>query len=345
MPNDSIRPAAASRLTFAIPVYERDRYFEEALDSALEQSVPCPIVVVDNGSSHDRFREIIERKPPGRIRFYKNPKNLGMFANWNIAARHAQTEFVMILGDDDYVLPNYAEAFTRTLEAHPDIDGYYTAIRWFSEEPMSFPSYTYPVGYQSGRTMLEFAAEYGLGIPSTSLCLRRSLFDRSGYRESPHGNSDWLFPYEMLAASKIFGNPEQLAGYRKHSESDTLTGNTAMLTGLSCVYIYWRIGQLLDEAGAPAFAAKARRRAKESAINLGIQWGEKYQRFLAEAPPEHVYAQFVKDTILPSSALARALSVPHRHGRLWKLVARLRRKSLYLAQRLTTAQRSPHAQV
>lgn len=323
-----------SRLTFAIPVYERDSYFEQALDSALNQTVAARIVVVDNGSSHDRFREIVAAKGSARVRFYKNQTNLGMFANWNLAARYAETEFVMILGDDDYVLPNYAEEFERALDAHPDIDAYYTGIRWFSAEPMAFPSYTYPVGYQAGRTMLEFAAEHGLGIPSTSLCLRRSLFDGRGFLERPHGNSDWLFAYEALNASAVFGNPELLAGYRKHPESDTLSGDTAMVTAVSCVYIYWRIGELLDEAGSTFFAKKARGRARELSINLGINWGARYGTWLANAPADHLYVQFLKKVIFPTEPLARALASPHRYRLLILLIARIRRKSLFMAQRL-----------
>lgn len=341
MTDSQTTSGASSRLTFAIPVYERTSFFEEALDSALGQSIACQIVVVDNGSSHDRFREIVAAKASDRIRFYKNSENIGMFANWNLAARYAQTEFVMILGDDDYVLPGYAQAFERALQDHPDIDAYYTAIRWFSAEPMSFPTYTYPVGYQSGRTMLEFAARYGLGIPTTSLCLRRSLFDRAGFVEKPHGNSDWLFAYENLATATVFGNPGMLAGYRKHPEADTLTGNTPMVTALSCPYIYWRIGQRLDELGSSALARKARRRARDATIYCGFQWRESYRRFLAEAPPEHVYAQFVKDTILPASPLARAFSLPNPFQALLVLFARLCRKSLHLVRRARTAISQP----
>lgn len=324
----------SKKLTYAIPVYERYGYFEEALDSALNQTVASPIVVVDNGSSHARFQEIIESKKSERIKFFKNPENVGMFANWNLAARYAETEFVMILGDDDYVLPNYTEEFENSLDSHPDIDGYYTAIRWFSAEPMDFPSYTYPLGYQTGQTLLEAAAEHGLGIPSTSLCLRRSLFEHTGFLERPHGNSDWLFAYEALANSTVFGHHEILAGYRKHRESDTLTGNTAMITALSCIYIYWRIGQLLEECGSFAFAKKAKNRAQELSINLGIQWRGSFSDFLEEVPPDHLYAKFVKETIFPITPLARMLATPSDYHQMILLYARLRRKSRYLTRKL-----------
>ena len=109
-------------VTIAIPVYERIDYFEEALNSALNQTVHCPIVVVDNGSSHDLFREIC-LKHQNRVRFYKNEKNMGMFYNWNKCAEYCKTKYFVILGDDDIMAPGFVEAFLDAKKKYKDIIG------------------------------------------------------------------------------------------------------------------------------------------------------------------------------------------------------------------------------
>ncbi|WP_429326437.1 glycosyltransferase family 2 protein [Paraburkholderia sp. GAS348] len=314
-------------LTIAIPVYERDEYFEAALDSALKQTVPCPIVVVDNGSSHDRFLEIIKSKKSDRVRFFKNSSNVGMFANWNLCMDYADTDFVMILGDDDYVESTYVEDFEGALRNYPSIDLYYTAIRWFSDTPTEFPDYVIPYGVLSGKVMLEYAAQFGLGIPTTSMCIRRSVFQRHRFVEAPHGNSDWLLVYTAFSDSIIYGNDQLLAHYRKHPKSDTSSGDTAFITALSCVYIYWKIRETLGRMRSPAAAHRAECKARELTINLAINFGKKYKDFIRGEADNNFYANFVRDTILTRFFLARRLTVAStRTFPAWRFIARIRRK-------------------
>ena len=50
------------QLTIAFPVYNRTDYFKQALESVLNQTVKCRVLVVDNNSPHDDFKKIIEKK-------------------------------------------------------------------------------------------------------------------------------------------------------------------------------------------------------------------------------------------------------------------------------------------
>ena len=46
-------------LTIAMPVYERIDFFQEALESALRQTPPVNIIVVDNASTKTDFKALI----------------------------------------------------------------------------------------------------------------------------------------------------------------------------------------------------------------------------------------------------------------------------------------------
>ena len=69
-------------VTIAFPVFERYEFFEEALNSAINQTIVTPIIVVDNGSSHSKFKNYCD-KFPNKVKYYRNDFNIGMFANWN----------------------------------------------------------------------------------------------------------------------------------------------------------------------------------------------------------------------------------------------------------------------
>ena len=119
-------------VTITFPVYERFDFFEEALNSALNQTVQCPIIVVDNGSSHNKFKLLCE-KYQGRVKYYRNPDNIGMFPNWNRCFELAETEYAIIVGDDDILMPTYIEEFLKVYEKHPELGLYYTNIVFYKQ--------------------------------------------------------------------------------------------------------------------------------------------------------------------------------------------------------------------
>ena len=49
------------RLTIALPVYKRTDFIRQALDSAINQTVKCSILLIDNNSPHHEFKEILDR--------------------------------------------------------------------------------------------------------------------------------------------------------------------------------------------------------------------------------------------------------------------------------------------
>jgi len=47
-------------LTIALPVYKRTDYIKSALDSAINQTIKCRILLIDNNSPHEEFKKIID---------------------------------------------------------------------------------------------------------------------------------------------------------------------------------------------------------------------------------------------------------------------------------------------
>src|SRR5690606_28833147 len=106
------------RLTIAIPVFERKEFFEAAVNSVLNQSCRCKLVVVDNASSHSFFRDYCELH---NIPYYRNSMNIGMFGNWNRCFEVSDTDFVMVLGDDDLLDADFVQEFVSALTRYPDL--------------------------------------------------------------------------------------------------------------------------------------------------------------------------------------------------------------------------------
>ncbi|MDR1884363.1 MAG: glycosyltransferase [Prevotella sp.] len=112
-----------NKITIAIPVYERIAFFKEALNSAINQTIKCPIIVIDNASTHNKFKDIIvETELSNRITYIKNTENVGMTNNWNKCIEYCKTTYLTILHDDDTLHPSFIENILNTMETLSDSD-------------------------------------------------------------------------------------------------------------------------------------------------------------------------------------------------------------------------------
>ncbi len=113
-------------LTIAMPVYERTNFFKEALESALRQTPPVNVIVLDNASTKTDFKALIEAYGSPRITYRRNPTNLGVHANWNLCIKLCPTPYVLILHDDDVLEADYLQRFSEQFD--PAIDFYWCKV-------------------------------------------------------------------------------------------------------------------------------------------------------------------------------------------------------------------------
>lgn len=91
------------KLSICIPTYNRAAFLGEALDSVIRQATDeVEIVVSDNASTDNTealVREFQARFP--RIRYHKNPENLGADRNFLKVVELGEGEYCWLLGSDD----------------------------------------------------------------------------------------------------------------------------------------------------------------------------------------------------------------------------------------------------
>lgn len=98
--------------TIAIPTYNRLETLKEAINSAINQNTDqhYEIIVVENVDSFNEItptQQVLVKDYIGKITYYKNKKNLGLFGNWNRCLTLARGEWVCILHSDDLLASNY----------------------------------------------------------------------------------------------------------------------------------------------------------------------------------------------------------------------------------------------
>jgi len=91
------------KVTVIIPCYQQAQYLDEAIQSALAQTEPCEVIVINDGSP-DNTKEVAEKYLP-KIKLI-NQVNKGLASARNAGIMNATGDFVLPLDADDILDPN-----------------------------------------------------------------------------------------------------------------------------------------------------------------------------------------------------------------------------------------------
>ena len=119
-------------LSVLLPTRDRLEYLRHAVESVRRQEgEDWEIVVSDNDSTEDVAGYVASLEDP-RIRYVRTPRFVPVTENWNNALRHSRGDYVVMLGDDDALLPGYLRALTELVARFQDPDVIYTGALLFA---------------------------------------------------------------------------------------------------------------------------------------------------------------------------------------------------------------------
>ncbi len=202
-------PTGSTPIAAVITFYRDDRFFPEALASALAQTRrPDDIVVVDDASPPDQARTLAALDP--RIRVVRHERNRGAGAARQSGSAATDAPFIAYLDADDSWLPGKLAAQAALLESDPSIDAVHCALisvrphgeRVFSEKP----------------ALLDLETQlYQNRVLPSSLMIRREALDAvGGWSPDRRLMEDWDLSTRLVAAGRrVVFLPEPLVRFRR----------------------------------------------------------------------------------------------------------------------------------
>jgi glycosyltransferase involved in cell wall biosynthesis len=123
------------RVSIGIPVYNGERYLATCLDSLLGQTFADFEVIVSDNCSTDATREISldYAGRDARIRYSRNERNIGHFANHRLVAERASGAYFRWMAYDDLCRPTHLERCVAALDRSPEAVLAYTRTTFFDE--------------------------------------------------------------------------------------------------------------------------------------------------------------------------------------------------------------------
>jgi len=106
-----------------LPVYNGERYLEEALKALLSQTFEDFEIIISDNASTDQTEQICRRyaAQDGRIRCCRNAHNLGAAPNFNRTVELARGEYFQWACYDDLWLPEWLERCVEVLDRDPSV--------------------------------------------------------------------------------------------------------------------------------------------------------------------------------------------------------------------------------
>lgn len=110
-------------VSICIPAWERPELLAQTVRSCLEQTYRAIEVLIADDSRSDLVADAIAAfGGDSRIRYHRNPQRLGQAGNTNKLFGLARGERLVLLHDDDILLPDAIETLAACWERHPTLN-------------------------------------------------------------------------------------------------------------------------------------------------------------------------------------------------------------------------------
>jgi glycosyltransferase involved in cell wall biosynthesis len=212
-------------LTIAIPTFNSAHFLPDAVASIMRQGLDdFEILIIDN-ASEDNTEEVVRSFENPRIRYIRNPSNLGASENGNRCLANSRGRYFKLLCADDVLLDGVLAKQLNILESRPEValvtSGYLPTDPNLNVQGSwsAFP------GSHPGYRVINFCLSRmtnGIGGPS-NIMIRRVAAAGVTSDASYRLLSDLKFSIQILQRGDYVSIDEPGVLYRRHPDSDLAT--------------------------------------------------------------------------------------------------------------------------
>ena len=207
--NENFKQETYPIVSVIMPVYNEEKYVEEAIRSILNQKFSdFEFIIIDDGSS-DCTPDIIRSFSDVRIKLLFNEKNKGNYPARNRACQQAKGRYIAVMDADDIAMPERLEKQVNYLEERTDLLALGSEYQFNTHKN----KHNLPLKYED--VCFSLLKDFSLLHPS--LMVRSSVFNSlGGYNENYTYASDYDLFCRLALNGKIEILPDILMTYRMH---------------------------------------------------------------------------------------------------------------------------------
>jgi glycosyltransferase involved in cell wall biosynthesis len=215
-----------------IPVFNCSKFLPATLQSVMRQAKgddEMQIEVVDDDSTDANIETMVKEVTGGRVKYFRQPRNVGSLRNFLTCIERARGELVHILHGDDLVRPCFYLKLESVFDQCPTIGAAFSRYAYINEEGKFLSNHEEEMRATGilGEDWLEKICERQR-IQYAAMVVKRNVYETLGGFYGVEYGEDWEMWARISAQFPVAYVPEVLAEYRRHPAS--ISGRSA-LTG------------------------------------------------------------------------------------------------------------------
>jgi glycosyltransferase involved in cell wall biosynthesis len=216
-----------SDVSVIIPYYNREEFIDEAVQSVLAQTLKPIEIIIVNDCSRESSRRYLDRYSDV-CTILDLKENVGLSGSRNAGIRAARGQFIALLDDDDYWLPEKLELQRKYMEEHPECSALTCSVSaFFSDRPDQLWTRFGPGAITLAQALIE---EYW-AVPSSLMVRMTALLAVGGFDQRFRECEDRDFMIRFCAAGyRIEGIPKVLVRYRRTGQNSLSERRWRMFT-------------------------------------------------------------------------------------------------------------------
>lgn len=239
------------KFSICIPAF-KSRYLRQCITSVLQQTITDFELIILNDCSPEPVEAIVQQFEDNRVQYYRNAKNTGaikLVDNWNKCLSLAKGEYIMIMGDDDELEPNYLQVFVDLIQNYPQLGVYHCRSKIINDAgeilmlTPACPDFEHV--YDS---IWHRLAQYRSNYISDFIYRTETLRLQGGFYQLPLAwGSDDITAFIATGIKGIAHTNKAVFRYRSNELSITSTGNNGFKMEANLGYAQWLQDFLLQE--------------------------------------------------------------------------------------------------
>lgn len=242
-------------VSVCIPTYNQEKFIEQAVRSAYNQTFKPDEIIVSDDSSNDSTGIILKKLQSELpiLKVISQEINQGITKNVNCCLRAAKGDLIVRLDSDDILHEGYIESFVPLFQSNNNIGFGHCSIQEIDENGNNKKVRTLfrKEGIQNSNDALMEAIE-GYKVAANIIIFRRKVLEEVGFIKS---TIDFAEDYYLTCSISDLGYDNaylknKLASYRVWSDQGKLRSRRKLSEILGLIAVY-------DEVLEPAFLRRA----------------------------------------------------------------------------------------
>ena len=112
------------KFSVLLPTRNGEKYLKSCIESVLSQDYEdMELIVFDNANTDNTAEVVNSYSNDKRLKYYRTDSVVSVTDNWNNALKKSSGDYVLMMGDDDFLLPGYFDTLDKTIKENDFPDG------------------------------------------------------------------------------------------------------------------------------------------------------------------------------------------------------------------------------